>query len=652
MSLIKTDLRKRRLLPGFFVLPGVVILLFFLLGCESEGAEDQVVSSGGPSFDQEVTRKIPVEFLTDTAGYGEKVRELMPVLRSDPATRELEVWYDRKDSLITEMGGMEEFADYINGLASIALDNKDFEDAAKLKNALARIIYLKGDYPEALQLYNDAFEIAKSQGDSKMMCWNLLGQANTLIRFHDFDQAVIHFDQAEKLVNKLKEPSISSHLLLTGAILEFSTGTVDSAIYFAEGALRLAREEKLGELEKYSLSNLSYLYISQKKYEQAIELLVERELPASDELTISTAMINFNLYEAYLGKKNYTKAYACLMEGCQVSDSLRFAFGISFCRKSLSEYYEEVGDNEKALAYFKEYHTINEEQTGLKAKSEIQSIRAKQALREKDWEIERLLLVEEEQKQTLLNRRRAMYNVVIGLVVFFGILFLLISARSRVNIANKNRVIAETKVRLLKSQMNPHFLFNAITGIQNFILKSKKMDAYNYLGKFSDLLRTIAQSSTTGSIALNKEIGLIETYLELEKLRFRDSFVFELNVADSLRDLDVEIPSMMVQPIVENAIQHGLTGLSYQGVLTVSFKPFENCIECVVEDNGRGRAAAGGARLQAGRHLSISTSNTQETLKYLQALGYTSARLFIEDLHHPDGTAAGTRARIYLPFLN
>lgn len=623
----------------------LLLLLFLLFSCGSGDRPE--LETNEPSSRGEGLN------IPDTSDAANKIYSLLPVLLSDPATRELEIWYDQKDSLLTEWGGEDKLAPLVKSAVNKAINEGRINDAANLSNSLARISYLQGNYSECSKLFQEAFELAREESDATLMAWALVGQANTMARLENLEQAEIYVKQAEDLVQNNKRSGVRAHLLLTKAIVTFDVANVEPSFALARESLIQARALKLVELEKFVLLNLSYMYISQKKFGRAIALVTQRQLPSSDRLTLSNALLNFNLFEAYTGLKDYDKAYERLQEGCVLADSLNFAFGINFCQKSRAEHFESTGQTLKAFKAFKAYHFIDKKQTGLEVKREIQAIRSKQELLEKDYEIERLLRVEQEQQRVLGIRRKQLLLGLFGALFLLSGVFLVTRYRTRSKMADKNRVIAETKVQLLKLQMNPHFLFNAINGIQNYILKSDKIEAYTYLGKFSNMLRTITKSSTSGSINLAEEINLVKTYLELEKLRFRDAFTFEVKVDEALENVDCSIPSMMIQPLVENAIQHGLSGLPYEGELQVWFKPGVEGIECTIRDNGRGRKAAGEiAKREMGRNLSISTSNTQETIKHLQVLGYTSASIEIKDLFIPDGTTAGTLVKAHLPYLD
>jgi len=178
------------------------------------------------------------------------------------------------------------------------------------------------------------------------------------------------------------------------------------------------------------------------------------------------------------------------------------------------------------------------------------------------------------------------------------------------------------------------------------------MDAYNYLGKFSDILRVMATTATSISIPLEQEVDLINNYLALEKLRFRDGFTYSVDVSPELVDTKYKVPGMLVQPVVENAIVHGVSNLTYQGDIQVFFQRFGEGVRVVVSDNGRGRKAGGIiAEKEKGKHLSIATENASNTLKALRAMGYKDADINTLDLFHEDGRPVGTQVTIYLPFL-
>jgi PAS domain S-box-containing protein len=219
--------------------------------------------------------------------------------------------------------------------------------------------------------------------------------------------------------------------------------------------------------------------------------------------------------------------------------------------------------------------------------------------------------------------------------------------RNEKALTEANKRIGELKLTALRSAMNPHFVFNALNSIQFFIARSDRLNAINYLSTFSKLIRGILSHSVSNNIKLSEEIELLQHYISLEQLRFDNRFSFTLNVDDEL-DLEViEIPSLLIQPYVENAILHGLYNKSGPGALVISVRNSNsNGVLIEIEDDGIGRAAAIKLREQNfPKHKSMGIRLTEERLKLINAGENVSFE--IEDLFH-SGQAAGTRVKIWI----
>ncbi|WP_064197471.1 MULTISPECIES: PAS domain S-box protein [Emticicia] len=159
-----------------------------------------------------------------------------------------------------------------------------------------------------------------------------------------------------------------------------------------------------------------------------------------------------------------------------------------------------------------------------------------------------------------------------------------------------NRARAELELRALQMQMNPHFIFNALNSIQSYVMSQDTLTANLYLSKFSTLIRLFLDSSRSKFIPLAEEIRLLTLYIELEKIRFENKFDFEINVEPDVSRY-IEIPTMILQPFIENAINHGLNYKATKGLLSVKFYKDKGYLICKVEDNGVGRKNA--AKIQA-----------------------------------------------------
>ncbi|MEA5459888.1 two-component regulator propeller domain-containing protein [Arcicella sp. LKC2W] len=212
-----------------------------------------------------------------------------------------------------------------------------------------------------------------------------------------------------------------------------------------------------------------------------------------------------------------------------------------------------------------------------------------------------------------------------------------------------NKKFAELELQALQAQMNPHFVFNALSAIQNFILNNNTEEATNFLSKFSRLMRLFLESSRNKYIALSEEKVLLEYYIQLEELRFKGKFTSKIQI-DTEVSLDTEIPSMLLQPFVENAINHGLVYKeNNDGFLHIQFKQDENKLICIIEDNGIGRQKAAEIKSKSLKpYKSRSTEITEERLRSLELIENTKIEVSIIDKQDTNQTAIGTKVMIVM----
>lgn len=210
------------------------------------------------------------------------------------------------------------------------------------------------------------------------------------------------------------------------------------------------------------------------------------------------------------------------------------------------------------------------------------------------------------------------------------------------------RKISELEKRALQAQMNPHFIYNSMNSIQQFMIVRDFEGAMRYLTRFSRLLRTVLNMSAQNRIALSDEIKLIEDYIELENMRFPDKFAYDISVSPDLNIHAVEIPPFFIQPQVENAIRHGLLKKNTTGHLQIVIDSVDEHLRVVVEDDGIGREASRAAKLREGVvRESKGLSIMEERLSHLHDNGIHPLK--IEDLYDAQQRPAGTRVEILLP---
>lgn len=240
--------------------------------------------------------------------------------------------------------------------------------------------------------------------------------------------------------------------------------------------------------------------------------------------------------------------------------------------------------------------------------------------------------------------------VLIGLayLAIVGLVFRLRIRRIRRKAALERKVLASEQ-KALRAQMNPHFVFNALNSVQQFFLNRQPREGNIFLSKFSRLIRRILENSDQLYLSIEEELEMIRPYMEFEQLRSGDKFDFEVEIDPSLDRYNTLIPGMLLQPLLENAIWHGIRHLREKGTIRLSILKAERGLRLRVSDNGVGRQAAA-ERESAERkaHRSMGLKLIRDRIDVVNALGNDKLSLQIEDLRTPEGQPAGTVAEIYL----
>ena len=212
--------------------------------------------------------------------------------------------------------------------------------------------------------------------------------------------------------------------------------------------------------------------------------------------------------------------------------------------------------------------------------------------------------------------------------------------------AKINQEIAEFKMTALRSQMNPHFIYNAIGSIQHYILKNEIDQSFNYLSKFSSLIRKILNNSRNEYISLEQEISTLQLYIELEQIRFKHPFEFILIIDEQL-DMEIDIPTMLIQPYIENSIWHGLMPKETKGCLELTLKKVESTIQIRIKDNGVGRETGD---MRKKHHISKGMSLTEQRIQTLENTSNKKFVTTIVDLKDEKGNPTGTEVNLIIPF--
>ena len=421
----------------------------------------------------------------------------------------------------------------------------------------------------------------------------------------------------------------------------------------------LLKERSLDENTRIIILNkLASVCVLLGKNREAKELSEEAlsAIEKNDSFSIYSAEIHSHYGLALIELKEYSKAEKILLKSLQLSKQIGDPSQIASRLSVLSDFYREIGKTERAFDYLQEMSELKDSIYTQESLQKLQSVEIDNAVLEKEDQIKK---VKEEKliSETVLRKKYRGYILLVLTILFFSVLvFLVFLFRNKTIIAQNNQKIAEGKLQALRSQMNPHFVFNMINSVQDFILSSNKFEAYKYLSKFSDSIRLILENSEYSSLLIKDELNIIRLYVDLQQVRFPDKLEYEEHIFLSEEDLRIEIPAMVLQPLVENAIVHGVFNKSTAGKVIFTIKKDEKneCITCSIEDNGVGRIKAmeiKRSRKTLEARKSITNYNTKERMEILSKKFNKEFVYDIEDLY-AGGTPTGTKVSIRFPYFN
>ena len=359
-------------------------------------------------------------------------------------------------------------------------------------------------------------------------------------------------------------------------------------------------------------ANLGYCYFEGKDYNKALELFDHANSLFKDHS--SNDYNNFSILEAWRGRvyEELDDQEAALQHFMQAFDYAKLAKDnkrLSSVCKDIASFYADLEDFKNAYAF----QLLNEKY----GEAYLEEVNER-----KELELEIKYEAERKAQETRLLRLEA----------------------------------TKLQLKALRAQMNPHFMYNALNSIQNYITSQNVDSAAKYLAKFAHLMRQSLDYSDLENISLEKEIEFLENYLEInQKLRFANHLTYEIIIDEEIEEDILGVPTMIIQPYVENAIEHGLRSKDQGHIKVIFALSDEDTILCIVEDNGIGRKKARQLRLQDVRninHRSRGTAITEERLKILH--NSKDPEVFVEtiDLKNPKtGEALGTCVKIKIPIV-
>ncbi len=355
-----------------------------------------------------------------------------------------------------------------------------------------------------------------------------------------------------------------------------------------------------------------------------------------------------NLGNIYRDLGDFNRALKFYDKSLQLAKETKDFYTLSWVYKDVSNLYLIRKDTSGAYESYVQYKQFNDSLLAMSSTLGLAEARIRYDADTHNKEIALLSL--RLKNNRILNTGFTI--LFIGLIVIGLLIFRSVKLDEKRKISEMNHKISEMTQANLRQQMNPHFIFNTLNSIQYFMYQNDKMATNNYLTKFSSLMRKVLDNSQSTSVLLRDELDALNLYLELECVRFKDKFEFKITVDEEIDPLMYKVPTMLIQPYVENSICHGLIPMERKGFVNIDLKLKEECIVCRIEDNGIGRAAASEMRKKKEKnHNSLGTQIATSRLELVNSLYGTSLKTVYTDLKNEKGEAEGTRVEIHIPIL-
>ena len=397
-----------------------------------------------------------------------------------------------------------------------------------------------------------------------------------------------------------------------------------------------------------------------KSYTDAINLLnkaiyiIKKKEPKNN---YNLGFSYLNLGKAYYKMKDYRAALLYNDTSLTHYNVLKYTKGLRLAYKSRKDILASQGKYKQSIEAYKLFNNYNDLVFKKEQIFQLARVRTEyeteQITAQKETAETKLKLTETISQQ---NRSYFIGTLIIGFFMLMTAIFYFKRLRANKKIEflklefneNEKRLKLEkqlvaSKLESLQSQMNPHFTFNALNSIQNLVLKDRKYEAYDYLNRFSSLLRENLNMSKKSYVFFDDELQLLTKYLELEQLRFRENFEYEIKGDDKVGE--IKIPTMIIQPYIENAIKHGLLHkINGTKKLSITFIQ-EDVLTCIVEDNGVGIEASQKIQERNGiKKDSFSTSAIKDKMSFLRDHYKTDIGVVYEDVQQ------GTKVIIKMPY--
>lgn len=568
-------------------------------------------------------------------GVSKAAKDLRKSLSSDDDELKTATHYEALAKELTDQNEYAKAEDYLKKALDIytQLNNKDA--AAGAGRALAKVQEMQQKIVPAIRNYQSASDLTR---DKNLESINS-NDANRL-RNNSNPEAQIGYVESNLRIfektGKKKEAADAYQQLGNSQLLQNNTS---GAIASYKKAIE--KTDNTRDITAIS-KKLSTVYVEGNNVDAAIRMNESILEKAKEEHNVELQIDQVQeLAQLYAGNKQLEKAGNLLEEAYALAFSTGNTSKTKDCLLALTRYYREQRQEAVALTRYDDFlhhlDTLIRTDSSLVDASLFDITEGKI----KDLERERAL-----QQALITNKNKLNYFLIASILAMAVLLFFIVRALRAIKIKNK-----KIALQSLRREMNPHFIFNSLNSVNQYIAENNEVEANKYLTSYSGLMRNVMEHSSKDFVPLSVELEQLKSYLDLEQLRFSDKFVYELEIDEALDTDAVMIPNMLIQPHLENAVWHGLRYKATKGLLRVTFEKQANLLQVVITDDGIGLAESQKLKTTHQKvYQSRGITNTKERINLLNDIYHLNIRLQMEEITL-DG-ATGTRIVLQLPLMD
>jgi tetratricopeptide (TPR) repeat protein len=509
------------------------------------------------------------------------------------------------------------------------------EDKTRVTRSLAKVQESQKDYESAIKNYDKAGTNAEDESFEKINT----NDANRLRAVASPVAQVGYLNSNIKLLKKENKEEEVSAAYVQKAENSLQQKNKGVAIENYNQALAYAKG-KPATIIKIN-NEIAKVYASDNQFDKAIGINEKLLAEAKNKQDFNTQIKQLQSLSAlYFKKEELNKAITALKEAFALALQKGNSAEAKKSLISLTQYYNGKGNNKESLALYDQF--IQNFDQLVQSDTTLMDTKAFQVSEDKIRQLEK----EKSLKDELITKKNMFNYFLLGSIGLLLLLFLWI-VKSLFSIKTKNKEIA---LQSLRREMNPHFIFNSLNSVNQFISENKEREANKYLTSYSNLMRNTMENSNKDFITLDNELEQLKKYLELEHLRFQDKFDFKINVDPELDTERTMVPNMIIQPHLENAIWHGLRYLDAKGLLQLQVQLANGKVVIRIEDNGIGLTKSQELKTTNQKtHQSRGMSNTKERIGLLNELYKKNITFQISEKTVPE---TGTIIEIVFPLID